>query len=58
MILAGETRAARVSVRRSRVAPCTQTNAFGRPRRVENPAARMTTCSLGREVAFIAIMVA
>jgi hypothetical protein len=56
MIVAGETRAARMSVLRNKLTDRIRAKAFGRPNREENPAARMRTCSLGRGIPFIGIM--
>ncbi len=57
MILPGANPAASVSVLRSKLIARTPARAFGRPKREENPAARMITCSPGRVTAFIAIIV-
>jgi hypothetical protein len=58
MMQAGESRAANAAVRRSRLIPRTRARAFGRPNLEENPAARMTTLSLGKVTAFIASIMA
>src|ERR1700722_8064885 len=60
-ILAGEKLATRARVLRSKVEERTRVNAFGRPSREENPAARITACSPGdrlpgRMAPFIGIM--
>src|ERR1700736_2293325 len=56
MIFAGAKRDTRVRVRRNKLKPRTGANAFGRPNREENPAARIRTCSLGRVEGFIVMI--